>query len=285
MANTIDWGKASVNNTNGYGKGAIDNTIRWGKIYESSASGDTNIGTATTPSFSNTKSIVFDGIDMYVETQSTYSELNGQNKATFSAWINPTATNVLGVILHTPRNTGASDSQFQILIDNANRLRFNIQDTGTHIFSNTGVFTAGSWSHILVCYDGSSSAPSNSPQRGQIFIDGIDQTSVVNLNITSLPTSTGELSIGEHSQGFWNPFSGKMDEVAIWSGTDLRNDVATLYNSGVPNDLNNNGLTAPTSWYRFEEGSGTTISDSGSSTNNAVIENPNAVNFSTDVPT
>ena len=67
MANTIDWGEASVNNTNGYGKGRINNTIRWGKIYDSSASGDTNIGTATTPSFSNTKSIALDGVDDFVE--------------------------------------------------------------------------------------------------------------------------------------------------------------------------------------------------------------------------
>jgi len=51
----------------------------------------------------------------------------------------------------------------------------------------------------------------------------------------------------------------------------------------VPNNLNDNGLTAPTSWYRFEEGSGNTITDSGSSTNNATIQN--SVTFETDVPT
>ena len=205
----------------------------------------------TTPSFSNVNSFIFDGIDEYFLGDSNYSQLDGQNKATFSAWIKPTATNLLGVILHAPRNTSIGDCQFQILIDNGNRLRFNIQNTGTYIFSNTGVFTADSWAHILVCYDGSVSAPSNSPQRGQIFINGIDQTSVINLNTSSFNTSTGSLYISEHSQGFWNPFSGNIDEVAIWSGTDLRNDVATIYNGGVANDLNNNGLTAPTTWFRM----------------------------------
>ena len=258
----------------------MSNTIDWGKIHYSSWSPETNLTGTGGSSFSNTYSTEYDGIDAYISTDATYSELNGQTKATFSAWIKPTATNLLGVILHTPRNTGASDSQFQVLIDNGNRLRFQIQDTGTYVYSNAGVFTADTWSHILVCYDGTLTAS----DRGKIFIDGIDQTSAVNINVTSFTTSIGSLYISEHSQGFWNPFSGNIDELAIWSGTDFRNDVATIYNSGVPNNLNSNGLTAPTSWYRFEEGSGTTIADSGSSTNNATIYQ-NSVTFETDVPT
>lgn len=123
-------------------------------------------------SFENVNSFIFDGNSDYIQTNSTYSELDGQSKASFSAWIKPTATNLLGVILHTPRNTGASDSQFQVLIDNGNRLRFQIQATGTYIFSNAGVFTADTWSHILVCYDGTLT----SANRGKIFIDGVDQT-------------------------------------------------------------------------------------------------------------
>ena len=133
----------------------MSNTIDWGKIHYNSWSPETNLtGTGATPSYENEYSFSFDGIDDYMQTNSTYSELDGQSKATFSAWIKPTATNLLGVILHTPRNTGASDSQFQVLIDNGNRLRFQIENTGTYIFSNTGVFTANTWSHILVCYDG-----------------------------------------------------------------------------------------------------------------------------------
>ena len=136
-------------------------------------------------SFSNVNSFIFDGVDEYFLGDSNYSQLDGQNKATFSAWIKPTATNLLGVILHAPRNTSIGDCQFQILIDNGNRLRFNIQNTGTYIFSNTGVFTAGSWSHILVCYDGTLSAG----DRGKIFINGVDQTFAVNINTTSFSNS------------------------------------------------------------------------------------------------
>jgi len=239
--------------------------------------------TASGGGFTNTLSTSFDGVDEYIQTDATYSELNGQNKATFSAWIKPTATNLLGVILHTPRNTGASDSQFQILIDNGNRLRFQIQETGSYIYSNVGVFTADTWSHILVCYDGTLT-PSN---RGKIFIDGVDETGAVNMNNTSFTTSIGSLYISEHSQGFWNPFSGKIDEVAIWSGTDFRTqpDVDTIYNGGVPNNLNDNGLTMPTTWFRMGDGDTyPTINDEIGS-NDGTMTNMSAANFVTDVPT
>ena len=39
MANTIDWGKATQNNTNGFGK--YQNTIDAGSIYAHSYSGET----------------------------------------------------------------------------------------------------------------------------------------------------------------------------------------------------------------------------------------------------
>ena len=245
-------------------------------------------GGATPPSFQDIYSYEFDGVDDYIQTDATYSELDGQSKASFSAWIKPTATNLLGVILHTPRNTGASDSQFQILIDNGNRLRFQIQQTGTYIYSNAGVFTADTWSHILVCYDGTLT----SSNRGKIFIDGVDETGAINMNRTSFDTSIGSLYISEHSQGFWSPFSGKIDEVAIWVGTDLRTqaDVDTIYNSGIPNNLNDNGLTAPTTLFRMGEsaswdGSNWTLTDQGSGGNNATTQNMAEASRTTDVPT
>ena len=290
MANTIGFGQAAVNNTNGFGKAATNNTIDFAEVCADSWSPETNLtGAGATPSFQNEYSFQFDGVDDYIQTDATYSELNGQSKASFSAWIKPTATNLLGVILHTPRNTGASDSQFQILIDNGNRLRFQIQNTGTYVFSNAGVFTANTWSHILVCYDGTLTASN----RGKIFIDRVDQTSAVNMNVTSFDTSIGSLYISEHSQGFWNPFSGKIDEVAIWSGTDFRNqsDVDTIYNGGIPNNLNDNGLTAPTTWFRMGEEAtfdgirDWNLVDQGTGGNDATSQNIAETERVTDVPT
>ena len=50
MAVTNGWGQAAVNNTIDYGKGKTTATNNWGEIYDSSASGDTSLGTAAAPS-------------------------------------------------------------------------------------------------------------------------------------------------------------------------------------------------------------------------------------------
>ena len=81
---------------------------------------------------------------------------------------------------------------------------------------------------------------------------------------------------------------GNIDELAIWSGTDLRNDVATIYNNGEPTDLNNNGLTAPTTWQRMGDnatwnGATWTMTDvNGGYTNRSI--NMAEANRTTDVP-
>lgn len=111
------------------------------------------------------------------------------------------------------------------------------------------------------------------------------------MNRTSFSASIGSLYIGEHSQGFWSPFSGKIDEVAIWSGTDFRtqSDVDTIYNLGIPNNLNDNGLTAPTTWFRMGEeanyaGGEWTLTDQGSGSNNGSSTTLPPEALSTDVP-
>ena len=50
------------------------------------------------------------------------------------------------------------------------------------------------------------------------------------------------------------PFNGNIDEVAIWSGTDLRSDVATIYNGGTPGDLSLLS-TPPNQFYRMGDNS------------------------------
>ena len=279
MANTIGYGQGAVNNTNGWGKSATNNTIDFGEVCADSWSPETNLVGGS--SFSNTYSTDYDGIDAYISTDSTYSELDGQTKATFSMWVKPSASGISQILTSTIRNITSNNFQHLIRTDINERIRFFKSTTSDYTYSNANVLNIGQWNHVMICVD--LSQPTTS-LRCRIFVNNVDETSgFVNLSTTAFDTSIDALYIGENQNGDFTPFLGNIDEVAIWSGTDLRNDVATIYNSGVPNNLNDNGLTAPTSWYRFEEGNGTTIADSGSSTNNATIQN--SVTFETDVPT
>ena len=79
---------------------------------------------SSTP-FSNSNSFSFDGVDEYFDGVGTYSELDGQNKATCSFWIKPTSVRY-GNIFHIPRNTTNGNSQAYCFIDNSNRIRFSM---------------------------------------------------------------------------------------------------------------------------------------------------------------
>jgi len=255
----------------------MSNTINWGKIQGLSYSPETNLtGTAAAPSFTNTKSIALDGVDDFCETASTYSELDGQNKATFSFWIKP-QDNLFRILLHVPRNNTNANGQF-LIYQRDGRIQMNIDTASYYCITPNNTLILNQWQHVMICMD----LPST--DEGKIFINGVDQTSTENWgNRTALNTSTGGLYIGEANNGYQRPFLGNIDEVAIWNGTDQRANISTIYNSGVANDLNNNGLTAPTTWYRMGDGdTAPTIQDTNGSAN---LTMNNFSTFSTDVPT
>lgn len=240
-------------------------------------------------SFENLYSFEFDGNTDYIQSStSPYSELDGQTKATFSLWIKPTTNAAVRNIFHIGNGaTSGINGVCQLWMLQGNRIDFSI-DTGSYYGrANISAINFDAWNHILIAID------LDSTDEFKCYVNGSDATTSDNLSSrTSFSTATESLLIGEMGTGRYDPFLGNIDEFAIWSGTDLRNDVATIYNAGVPNDLNDNGLTAPTTWYRMGDaatynGREWLLTDQGSGGNNALSQTlpapPTAP--STDVPT
>ena len=257
MANTIEYGQGAVNNTIGWGQGA--------KVGGSS--------------FSNTLSTRFDGIDDFCETASTYSELDGQTKMTFSCWINPQSASTS--IISSIEDSGSKE-QFRVMFHSSRYIIIRTHTgNGRDARTANASITLNTWTHIAFCLDFSLSSGS----RGKIFINGVDATSSDSMNQSSINTSGGALRIGARNVSSLLPYAGAIDELAIWSGTDLRNDVATIYNSGVANDLNNNGLTAPTTYFRMGDGDTfPTLQDTNGSAD-LTMTNMTSGNIVSDVPT
>jgi len=286
MSNTIDWGQAAINNRLGYGQAAKNNRLGFGESEATSWSGETNItGTPDTPSFSNVNSFSFDGIDEHFIGTSTYSELDGQNKATFSFWIKPTSVRY-GNIFHIPRNTTNGNSQAYCFIDNSNRIRFSMNSVSYYIYSNTNVININQWNHVLICVD------LTAINEGKIFINGIDETAINNLGTrTQFDTSVNGLRIGDEFGTYLIPFLGNIDEFAIWSGSDQRANVSEIYSASGAVDLNNLATAPqPTTWQRFGDngavwnGATWTMTDvNGGYVNRSI--NMVEANRTTDVPT
>ena len=87
--------------------------------------------------------------------------------------------------------------------------------------------------------------------------------------------------------GKWNTyaphFGGLIDEVSVFNSELSASDITAIYNSGVPTDISS---LSPVGWWRMgdgtEAGSGTTVYDMSSNSNNGTLIN--GPTFSTTVP-
>ena len=286
MANTIDWGKASVNNTNGYGKGAIDNAIRWGKIYESSASGETNIGTATTPSFTNTKSVRFDGVDDFVTMGNVLATSNtGADAFSISCWYK-TSQQGTQMIVARMLNLGPFSGYALNMVSN-NMLSFFLGTFNGNAYINVRsnsvtTHSDGNWHHLAVTYDGSRAASGVTMyfDNSVLATNTIHDVAPNNINAQSPDFMIGARG-NSSSIGF--EFNGGIDEVAVFNSELSASDISAIYGSGVPSDLST--YSSLVSWWRMgDSDSFPTLSDNKGS-NDGTMTNMTSGNIITDVPT
>ncbi len=276
MANTIDWGQAAVNNTNGFGKSATNNTIDFGEICADSWSPETNLVGGS--SFSNTQSILLDGVDDFVNMGNVLNMAqDGSDAFSFSFWVKRTngsgIQTFLGKSQVTPKGVR--------LYSNGSTIYMLIGTYSSACLFNTFNFTTlnnGSWHHIVWTYDGSST------QAGmKLYIN--DNLKTLGSGVTNTPinlqNTTMDFLIGASgtSSSYNYEFNGLQDEVSYFDSELSASDVSTIYGTGVPNDISS---LNPVGYWRFE-GTGTTATDSGSGGNNGTMTNFST--FSTDVPT
>jgi hypothetical protein len=267
MANTIDWGQGAVNNTIDWGKGKTNNTIDWGAIYDDTPAGETNItGSGGVTPFVNTYSMSFDGVDEYISGGSTFSTLNGATKATWSFWVKPTLGSTM-VLSRVSDSTSTSSFVYMFYLFSTGEVGAAIGDTTKRARTGTNLLSNNVWSHVLVCYDGTLANGS----KTKIFINGIDSTDSDSTTATSLVNANYPLNIGRRDQTPTYYYNGLMDELAMWSGADLRSESSAIYNSGVPFDLSTYS-TVPNHYFRMGDndtwgGSSWTISDNTGSYN------------------
>jgi hypothetical protein len=242
-----------------------------------------NMGVQTTPPFSNTYSLDFDGVDDYVNIG------NGVNfeytdSFSYSFWVNPDAVSGVkylyskydsgrGILMYHNSSGGATPAAISFNLYNTNS---GSTATRKRITTQTAnILTKGVWNNIVITYDGSGLGSGI-----KLYKNGVSQTVTVtqdNLqNNTIVNTEDAFLVAFNAVSGF---LSGNLDEFAIFNTELSSGDALAIYNSGAPNDLTS---LSPLSWYRFEEGSGTTAIDSGSGGNNGSLTN--GPTYSTNIP-
>jgi hypothetical protein len=211
-------------------------------------------------SFSNTYSLAFDGVDDYVSVPYSTS-LNITSALSVSMWFKTTSSAAMYPI------TQGSGSQIKYYVQfyaPINRIRVLIFDgRGVNIaIDNTQVFNDGQWHNLTFTTDALTTT-----DGVKVYFDSNLLTNKGTLNNNGAYTTPFGLYIGQIPNTA--RFNGNIDEVSLFNSELSQSDVTAIYGGGTPSSLSS--YSSLVSWWRFEEGSGSTATDSGSGGNDGTL--------------
>lgn len=222
--------------------------------------------------FSNLYSVLFDGVDEYLESSSLAPDF-GTGNWSINFWIYRTSTGGAQRILS---KSGGSDSIISILVTNAGAMQF----------------ISGLWNDG----DGTNTPGTNTWEMWTYSVDrsgdAIWYKNGASPNAKAVSAISGSFGggsgtifrFGRNEASSYN-FAGNLDEISVWSKALSALEVADLYNSGKPTDLTSQaGLI---NWFRMGDPEGPsaypTITDSVGGIN-MTMTNMSSANITTNVP-
>jgi len=232
--------------------------------------------------FSNSRSLSLDGTDDSLDVSSTSDYAFGTSGFSIGFWFNPVGTNNssgFGVNIFDMRSVTVNQAKPSLWMSSkGSGSILKYYAAGAYRTTFSGTINPGTWYHLLITNDGSST---------KFYLNG---------NSTAIATGTDTISyiaaglrIGGYSGNNYY-YNGLIDEFAIWDATLSGADANAICSGSdfVPNDLSEASSydTDRTSnligWWRMEEGSGTSVEDSSGNSNNGTLTN--GATFSTTVP-
>ena len=237
----------------------------------------------------NLYSLDFDGVNDYVEYGSTAAfnpNSSGANRGfSLSFWVKTSASRV-GIL-------GKVDSgkmQYEVLLGVSGVIEFKVYAGGVitnyQILSTSTSVSDGAWHNVICSFN---LADANSSIL--IFIDGVEHSLAIgNASYfsggtwTSITDTLASFIVGS----LWgsNPYTGNIDEVAMFDDVTTQVQAAAIYNSGTPTDLS--GETYLVGYWRNGDTAGTsvypTIEDYSSNSNDGTMTNMASGDIVTDVP-
>ena len=170
------------------------------------------------------------------------------------------------------------------------RLQYGSTNNYLRYQSANNSVPAGSWTHIMLCYDGGTTGSSSGDLntyygRFTIFINGVDVSNSGTWSHNNFGYSGGidpdNLRVGRYASGNYLK-DAYVDEIAIW-GSDQSSNISDIYNSATPHALSSLD-TIPSHWWRM--GDDDTYSTIQDKIGNAhfVMYNMTAADIVNDVP-
>ncbi len=191
--------------------------------------------------------LTFDGSNDVASTAYTWT---GVTNFTMSAWVKFTALPTIGVYF----NVVTGDGREGIFIHPSGKAVLRSFDATEHITPGVTAINDGNWHFVAATYD--SAAP-----MARLYVDGVQEATLSNYPTFVGGASFNKVWLGENATTSIDTFyNGSIDDVRVYQSTLSPTQVGQLYNSGsgtvLPID------SSQTLWWQFNEGTGTTVTDS-----------------------
>mgnify|MGYP003114911035 CR=1 FL=1 len=259
-------------------------------------------GIVNTPAgFSNAYSIDLNGSSQYVllgnqngtdiNPTSTKIATNGYS---FSAWVYLDSLSGNSQIFSLGTSGTQNYGGLNFLINGGGRIVFHVfglngSTPGSGSNNRNSAVTAlntistGNWVHVVAVI------PNMTRTNWKIYLNGVSQSLTLSGNVNVNLNYNTNSQIGVWARGSnQNYLNGEINNASIWDGTLNQTNITALYNSGAPIDLSTNSGNYTLSsnligWWRFNEGTGTSYSDSADGEFDG--SGVNTPGWSTNVPT
>ncbi|MCJ8334519.1 MAG: LamG domain-containing protein [Epibacterium sp.] len=225
-----------------------------------------------TSSYANTKSIDFENQDYLGANASLLDAIlgrasNGAGSSdawTIHLWFKGSTNSTGQTIFYFGDNDTTNGGHINLrFIGGTDTLRLQYGTTNNYIRwqSTNTALAAGVWKHIMITYDGGTTGSSQADlsdyySRFTVFIDGVDVTSAGAWSHNNYGYTGGidpdNLRVGRYASGNYMRDGCRVDELAIWAGDESAN-IADIYNSGTPHDLDLLA-SSPDHWWRMGDG-------------------------------
>jgi len=213
--------------------------------------------------FTNTYSLEYDATDDGARVNTPIT-LSTSSAWTMSVWFKMPST--LGGADRSLFNSTGSD-YFRLGSFGAyNYVEVHDGSLRYYVYSSNATFT--NWTHLMYAHNGSNSY--------NFYLNGVLETT-----LTYTPSNGFDIDWLYGRSGTFPTAGALLDEVAIFDN-DQSSNISAIYNGGVAGDLSPYSANL-THWYRMEEGSGSTVANSGS-TSSSDLNLQNTPTFSTSVP-
>lgn len=196
--------------------------------------GTVNGATLTTDRFGNANAAyIFNGTSDYIQLV-LLTALNNQTKISVSFWMNSPLQSNETVFAHWSSTTVSGSIGLNIY-PNQGGIGCDLLD-GIGQSSVASIISTNTWNHIVLVYDGTQS---NTNQRCAVYVNGLFQGY---FGISSTPSSTGSQAnmtviggqVGPVAPPYiWNYFTGKLDDIGIWTRALTTTGIDSLYNGGI----------------------------------------------------